>query len=255
AIIRNVAPEPYITVPPGIDVTLNLELKSIGEPFKKDDYVVDIDPPSTDVKSLTSLTDGATIEYGLQQADDRFLKLSQDLPVVQLRLVVGTKSLAKGGHSISVALKSQDGQALASTTAWINTTDAVVPPGGPIVTSKDVVPNEWTDDVILSAIIKKGMAGLSFKEYKRYMDFLLCGAPLGEDPDNRVGKALNGSPPITGLAQRRFLPFNDTDAYRLLKVATEAFVAVKSTVCPRDFVTNEEMTKLAASINAVKNLP
>ncbi len=61
---------------------------------------------------------------------------------------------------------------------------------------------------------------LSFNQYLRFMDMLFCADPASL-PDGDKFKVRFDS-----LRKKRFLPFNDTDAYRLLKVATEAFVMV-----------------------------
>ena len=55
--------------------------------------------------------------------------------------------------------------------------------------------------------------------YSRFMDLLLCG--LGQKPRRR-----RVEPAFNRLLPRRLLPYNDADAYRLLKVATEAFLMV-----------------------------
>ncbi|PTM13309.1 MAG: hypothetical protein DA408_07320 [Bacteroidetes bacterium] len=54
---------------------------------------------------------------------------------------------------------------------------------------------------------------ISFNSYKSFMDKFFC-----EGPGNNKNDADNG------LFRRRFLPFNDTDSYRILKVATETFL-------------------------------
>jgi hypothetical protein len=84
---------------------------------------------------------------------------------------------------------------------------------------------ELTSDVALWLIIRYATESLSFSNYQRYMDFLLC----HKDVPPADGKAL-GNDIFNGLLDERFLPFNDTDAYRYLKVATEAFLMASSGV-------------------------
>jgi hypothetical protein len=82
--------------------------------------------------------------------------------------------------------------------------------------------NVPTLDLPLWVVIRKSTEGLSFDNYLRFMDIVLCG--IGQD-----GKAQDK---FDQLRERRFLPYNDADAYRLLKVATEAFVVVNCAVAP-----------------------
>ena len=93
---------------------------------------------------------------------------------------------------------------------------------------KDRAAVDWTPDAVLSVIIKRSLRGLEFSEYTKYIDLLLCNNPAILDGNDPVGRLFKDKD--WGLTHRRFLPFNDTDAYRLLKAATEAFVVVKSAV-------------------------
>jgi hypothetical protein len=92
--------------------------------------------------------------------------------------------------------------------------------------------NEATSDLALWAVIRKSCEAMSFRNYLRFIDHVLCGprhlAEAGEEGE---------WPPLwefrreaLQLESRRFLPFTDSDSYRLLKVATEAFVTVNSGV-------------------------
>ncbi len=75
-------------------------------------------------------------------------------------------------------------------------------------------------DLPLWWLIKKSTKALSFDNYMRYTDIVFCGDTkplLGQSSE----KIVEG---CKGIYIRRFLPFTDTDAYRLLKVATEAFL-------------------------------
>jgi hypothetical protein len=88
-----------------------------------------------------------------------------------------------------------------------------------------------TEDLGLWVIIRKSTEALSFNNYFRFMNHVLCGEPLGEhhqhdsDAEQRFER----------LRHERFLPFNDSEAYRLLKVATEAFVMVNCGVALKNF--------------------
>jgi hypothetical protein len=102
-----------------------------------------------------------------------------------------------------------------------------------------------TKDIALWAVIRKSTEAISFKNYKPFMDAVLCcrdervetyaGLPADSDRGALYKK----------LRKRRFLPFNDTDAYRVLKVATEAFLLVNSGVKIAEF----DFTDTADALN------
>lgn len=76
-----------------------------------------------------------------------------------------------------------------------------------------------TADLRLWGEIRSSTEALSFDKYLGYMDALFCG-------DGRSPRHAAETKAYDHLLTRRFLPFTDTDAYRVLKVATEAFVMV-----------------------------
>jgi hypothetical protein len=96
-----------------------------------------------------------------------------------------------------------------------------------------------TPEILLWEVIQRSCEALSFRNYKAFMDYILCWDVedlLKLDPREqelitgpkrhqyiRLKGDRHGDDRRPGL---RYLPFNDTDAYRLLKVATEAFVIV-----------------------------
>jgi hypothetical protein len=84
-----------------------------------------------------------------------------------------------------------------------------------------------TTDLPLWVVIRNSNEAISFAEYSRFMDIVLCGI----DPDSRrplrdQGASKRQQSGFDNLSRRRSLPYNDADAYRLLKVATEAFLMV-----------------------------
>jgi len=90
-------------------------------------------------------------------------------------------------------------------------------------------PRALTGDVALWLLIKMNADMLGWDNYVRQIDSLFfadANTPLDKD----------GEPFLHGgaarLSRRRFLPFTDTDAYRALKVATEAFVVTWGAVVP-----------------------
>jgi hypothetical protein len=75
-----------------------------------------------------------------------------------------------------------------------------------------------TDDLALSAMIRRASDALSFDRYMDFMNWIFCGDRRNEPGINSYLGTL------TYLDGRRFLPFTDTDAYRNIKTATEAFL-------------------------------
>ncbi|MCY1073810.1 hypothetical protein [Archangium lansingense] len=79
-----------------------------------------------------------------------------------------------------------------------------------------------TEDEILWMVIRRSTQDLSFENYERFLDRILCGegtgALLPPVPCQR-----GGTSPIRRMSSIR-LPFPGVDAYRLLKAATETFL-------------------------------
>jgi hypothetical protein len=69
------------------------------------------------------------------------------------------------------------------------------------------------------------------------MDLILCG--IGKDPQNPTPEETR----FNALRLRRFLPYNDVDAYRLLKVATEAFLVINCGVALAPFFTGGNVSQ------------
>jgi hypothetical protein len=99
-----------------------------------------------------------------------------------------------------------------------------------------------TCDAPLWWAIEQTTNWLSFNNYAGFIDFVLCGEELPEEtPDGSdpMAAALrsyfeHARKGYSSLRKRRYLPYTDTDAYRLLKVATEAYVSASCGVLPLD---------------------
>lgn len=114
--------------------------------------------------------------------------------------------------------------------AFEQTFDADERPAAPISGAVHVsmtrTETEPTADLKLWGAIRASTEQLAFARYDAFMDQLLCsdGAARGRRERKRFDQ----------LLERRFLPFTDTDAYRLMKTATEAFVMVNCGVVQLD---------------------
>jgi len=76
-----------------------------------------------------------------------------------------------------------------------------------------------TDDLALWALIRRAQNAISFDRYMDFMNWIFCGDRRHE------GKLTSTySEQLAYVDGRRFLPFTDTDAYRNIKAATEAFL-------------------------------
>lgn len=104
----------------------------------------------------------------------------------------------------------------------------------------------FTDDVALWVLIKKGTDELSFTKFFHYMEAIFCGADnysLTSDLAEKAGK----------LQASRSLPFMNVDAYRAVKIATEAFVMVNCMVNRR--FNSADIEDLKQSVRLVDGVP
>jgi hypothetical protein len=85
-----------------------------------------------------------------------------------------------------------------------------------------------TRDVALWSVIRRAHNAISFDRYMDFMNWIFCGEfkPHGDYSDR-----------LNFVNARRFLPFTDTDAYRNIKAATEAFLMANA--CVHDTAKNE----------------
>jgi hypothetical protein len=115
------------------------------------------------------------------------------------------------------------------------------PIGGNVNVSMTRTETEPTSDLKLWGAIRASTDALSFDNYLRFMDLLFCGNANGKPPVAETAA-------LGRLLQKRFLPFTDTDAYRVMKAATEAFVMVNCGVFTGDGVTDRD-TGVLANLN------
>lgn len=96
-------------------------------------------------------------------------------------------------------------------------------------------------DLFLWYIIERSTLNLSFNRYKSFIDAVMC-------RDEKALAMLDGNNDvqdrITYLRRRRALPYTDMDAYRLLKVATEAFVTVNYGVLTSAPLSDDELSAI-----------
>lgn len=103
-----------------------------------------------------------------------------------------------------------------------------LPVSGDITTHAARTETEFRPAIAHWTLIRNSTEALSFNNYKQFLDHLFCDDSVSKTPEARAFRSLE---------KRRFLPFNDTDSYRVLKAATEAYVMVNCGVLsdPLDF--------------------
>lgn len=122
-----------------------------------------------------------------------------------------------------------------------------------------------TTDIALWEVIRDGTDALSFRNYSRYMDFIFCGGinPFEEPtPQTSFLKDKNKyDKKLEKTDHNLSLPFNNVDAYRALKVATESFVLATMVVSgdldaglSTDYLAYLEEVKIKANIKNSKPL-
>lgn len=96
---------------------------------------------------------------------------------------------------------------------------------GEIKTSTSMTRTEtsFTPDMAFWTGIRNSTEALSFNNYLSFMDWLFCG---GAFPSNSRINDQAMRTKVDEMRNKRFLPFTDADAYRVVKAATEAFVMV-----------------------------
>ncbi|MES2128213.1 MAG: hypothetical protein V4463_13155 [Pseudomonadota bacterium] len=111
------------------------------------------------------------------------------------------------------------------------------PVTGNIGVSMTRTETEPTEDLPLWTLIRNSTEAMSFTNYLNFMDSLFCGdgASVKGFEAERFGKKADM---FLQLRQRRALPFSDSDAYRVMKVATEAFVMVNCGVLSKPLAFN-----------------
>jgi hypothetical protein len=81
-----------------------------------------------------------------------------------------------------------------------------------------------TSDVALWVAIRYSANQLSFQNYLQFVDSIMCNNKGENGIDGVIDSYVGGGACLPPLSQRRFLPFPNMDAYRVLKVATECFL-------------------------------
>ena len=128
-----------------------------------------------------------------------------------------------------VSAKEPVGNASIEDSDTVDSTELPVQPvSGNLGVALQRTATEPTTDTAFFRALLNSTEGLSFNTYQRYMDNLFCGEPLGNDvpafEKTRINQKKTQFHEV--LRPIRLLPFTDSDAYRVIKAATEAFVMI-----------------------------
>ena len=218
------------------DVTINLRMT--------DGFDFVIGPPDDSVSDQTVMLPFAkSTRFKLRwPSDPEFNNVQPSLFVSRDRVTPGRKKIQEGGglarefHYSSDRAGPVDFVAAFATGqeppigfhySLDKTADGIVSPPEPSVITGGLTVSMQrsssiaTDDISVGPKIRRSTDALLFKNYFDFMDWVFCGDPLGNGNPmdrNRTRESL------ARTTRRRALPFTDTDAYRNIKVATEAFV-------------------------------
>ncbi len=103
------------------------------------------------------------------------------------------------------------------------------------ITTMTRTETSFTEDTAFWTAIRNSTEGLSFNKYLGFMNWIFCG---GKPPNPKNGfedrRFITKKEEYDRLKIQRFLPFADSDAYRVMKAATEAFVMVNCGVLQDD---------------------
>jgi len=112
------------------------------------------------------------------------------------------------------------------------------PPGQPTTVTLDRSKKPRTSDQALWVVIRNSTNAISFNKYNEFMDFVMCGRPLPDDPTSPP--TASDQTRLEELLDRKSLPFPDVETYRLMKIATEVFLMVNCGV----FIRPQDITKI-----------
>lgn len=157
-----------------------------------------------------------------------FRSVEKVLGPQQRRVILNTAGL-EGLVRVAARLGEEGGASVQVATAFQVAPARTQAIAGNVSVTMRRTATPFTADLPLWVVIRKSTEGLSFRNYQRFMDFVLCNKPLTPEESQEFDGSLfsRGATAIhSDLRHRRFLPFTDVDAYRFLKIATEAFVMV-----------------------------
>jgi hypothetical protein len=143
----------------------------------------------------------------------------------------GTAYLNTQGYVGEIKVSATLSETNTATTSWSTSIHSKQPPitniDGNLNVALKRTETSFTEDTAFWTGIRNSTEALSFNNYFRFMEWIFCG---GNPPNKENGfedqRFFTKQKEYEELKNRRFLPFSDSDAYRVVKAATEAFVMV-----------------------------
>jgi hypothetical protein len=166
----------------------------------------------------------------------------------------------RGDYTATLTV-SEKGSASITTTASITVLPGPVQRVATVPVALRRTATAPTLDLPLWVVIRNSTEAISFDNYLVFMDHVLCGKPLPQDLTAYERDKITADP--GGKTKRfedlrdnrRFLPYTDAEAYRLLKVATEAFLIVNCGVALATFpFTQSDLDDLIRRVGTAVNL-
>lgn len=189
-------------------------------------------------------TAGAICAITMSPGPSKYSYQAQQDPTAPQNFIWDTDSVAPGPYAVTVTVTAPPVGKAAGPTTLIAKGNVTVAPSpvssaDPLTIKLTRSAEEPTSDEALWVVIRQSTNALSFPNYVNFVDTVMCcpGNLSALCPPRDEECAL---PP---LSQRRFLPFPNMDAYRVLKVATECFVMMNCGV----FLTPSALNTLLSS--------
>ncbi len=141
----------------------------------------------------------------------------------------------QGAYSFNALFKHADGSSIATNstgTAMRNVQNI----DARTTTSLTRTETSFTEDTAFWTGIRNSAEALSFNNYLSFMDWIFCGKQKPRELSQFESDRYEEKNMMwrDKLLKNRFLPFTDSDAYRVVKAATEAFVMVNCGVHRND---------------------
>jgi hypothetical protein len=165
-----------------------------------------------------------------------FARRSNTAPAGGAAGVAGAAGAAAPGTAALTPPPPGGAAALALNTFFDATERVPQPVSGNIGVSLSRTETEPTEDLSLWTLIRNSTEALSFNNYLDFLDQLFC-TPSGDSAATPFERARfpAKTAAYNSLKGRRALPFTDSESYRVLKAATEAFVMVNCGVLRAPF--------------------
>jgi hypothetical protein len=215
---------PMLQIPAGKDYVIRYK-PDFKQGIKPEEKTKILDSMVLLVQKLSALKEvGAPISFKAEISDDEVfftIRIPKDLSAPVDRDLLG---LYRG----TLSYKEAEEKVFNLASFSFELTDPTLSPPLEVNAALKPSPVKKTIDKDFWENLRKTTRAISFENYRKFMDGV-CGI---SDKDFKEREDFNS---IGKLARRRFLPFNDTDSYRTIKVLTEFFLLANCAIDPTIF--------------------